>query len=344
MLRRIFVISTLVSAVYGQLNSSGDPIRIGPGVTPPKPIHRPEPTYSPEARSAGVQGTVLFELVVDERGLPTDIRLLSPLGYGLDERAQETIAKWRFQPGLKNGNPVKILANIEVNFRLVGVNFDAEIEKRRTQYNRALGLVKGDSKQKESAIKTFQELAEKKFPPAMYVYGELLAEGKEMPSDLEKSRALIERAAQAKFGPAMFAMATRSLEGKNESRDPKETKDMIRTAAILGSAQAQYFMGSAYEHGNPDLGFRQDEDSARQFYRLCAAAGQMLCQYRLGELLLNRTNAQERDILQAVAWLELSADQGEPEAKSLWDRSRASLTSEQTKRVATLKQQLVHRN
>lgn len=332
----------VISAAFGQSSTSGDILRIGPGVTAPKPIRRPEPTYSPEARSAGIQGSVLLELVVDEQGLPRDIRVVSPLGFGLDERAQDAVTKWRFEPGFKNGSPVKILANIEVNFRLLGINFDAELEKRRTQYNRALSLVKGDSKQKESAVKTFQEVAAKKFPPAMYVYGELLAEGKDVPSDPEKSRALIEGAAQAKFGPAMFVIATRSLEGTNASKDSKEIKDMIRTAAILGSAQAQYFMGSAYEHGNPDLGFRQDEDSARQFYRLCAASGQMLCQYRLGDLLLKRSNAQERDVLQGVAWLELSADQGEPEAKSLLGRQ--NLTSEQTKRVTTLKQQLVHRN
>jgi TPR repeat protein len=70
----------------------------------------------------------------------------------------------------------------------------------------------------------------------------------------------------------------------------------------------------------------------------------MLCQFRLGELLLKRPNAQERDILQALAWLELSAEQGDLEAKSLADRTRPGLTGEQMKRITTLAQQLVHRN
>jgi len=312
-----------MSVAFGQQGSSEGAIRIGPGVTPPKPVRRPEPTYSPEARSAGVQGTVLLEVVIDQQGLPTDIRILSPLGYGLDERAQEAINKWRFQPALKNGSPVKILANIEVNFRLIGANFDAELEKRRTQFNRAVNLLKGDSKQAESAVKIFQELAEKKFPAAMYAYAQFLAEGKGIPADPAKSRDLIERAAQAKYGPAMFALAITYIEG---------------------SAPAQYFMGSAYQYGNPTLSFRQDEESARQFYRLCASAGQMACQFRLGDLLLNRPNAQERDVVQGMAWLELSAGQGDAEAKTLADRVRPSLTEEQMKRITTLAQQLVHRN
>jgi len=119
---------------------------------------------------------------------------------------------------------------------------------------------------------------------------------------------------------------------------------MIRSAAILGSVQAQYFMGSAYEHGNPDFGFPQNQDSARQFYRLCAASGVMQCQFRLGDLLLNGSKAEERDIPQAIAWLELSADQGEPQARMLADRSRASLTPAQLKQVEAFKKQLVHQN
>jgi len=344
MLRFIFALSALISVVYGQADSSGGPVRIGPGVTVPKVIRRPEPTYSPEARSAGIQGSVLFEIVVDEQGLPTNIHVISPLGYGLDERAQEAIAKWRFKPGLKNGNPIKILANVEVNFRFQGAYFDAEAEKRRTEYNHSLSLIKGDSKQKESAVKILQDLTQKKFPPAMYAYGQLLADGKNIPADPKQSDDLIRRAAQAKYGPAMFKLASVSLEEKGNSKTLKDGLEMMRDAAHLGSTQAQYFLGFANEHGNADLAIRQDEEAARQYYRFCAAAGDILCQYRLGDLLLNQPNERERDVPEAIAWLELSADQGEPQAKMLAERSRASLTQEQVKQVDSLKKQMVHRN
>lgn len=340
--RYIFAIVALISVLYGQADSPGDPVP-GPRLTAPKPIRRSEPTYSAEALKAGVQGDVFLALVIDERGLPTEIRVLRPLGFGLDERAIENIKGWRFEPGLKDGKPVKVPANIEVNFRLLGGNY-AAAEERRTEYNRALGLLNGDSQEKESALKILQEMAQKKFPPAMYAHGQLLADGKDVPPDPKKSRDLISRAAQDKYGPATFVLASASLEEKDNSKALKEGQEMMRDAAHLGSTQAQYFLGFAYEHGNPDLGIRQDDDAARQYYRFCAAAGHILCQYRLGDLLLNQPSAQERDIPQAIAWLELSADQGEPQAKSLADRSRAGLTAEQAKQVATLKQQLVRRN
>lgn len=213
---------------------------------------------------------MLLELVVDERGSPTDIRVVSPLGYGLDERAQEAITKWRFQPGLKNGSPVKISANIEVNFRLLGATFNAELEERRTQYNRAIGLLKGDAKEKEWAVKIFQELTPKKFPAAMFAYGQLLAAGKDVPPDPKESRNLIYRAAQAKYGPAMFTVASESLEEKGNSKPLKEGQDMMREAAHFGSTQAQYFLGFANEHGNPDL-----RHSARR--GRCASILSILC-------------------------------------------------------------------
>ena len=97
----------------------GGAYRIGGGVSAPVPIFRPEPEYSEEARKAKWQGGVLLSLVVDENGVPQDIKVIRPLGLGLDQKAIEAVQKWRFKPGLKDGKPVPVSANIEVNFRLL---------------------------------------------------------------------------------------------------------------------------------------------------------------------------------------------------------------------------------
>ncbi len=97
----------------------GGAYRIGGGVSPPSVLTKVEPEYSEEARKAKWQGTVVLQLVVDEHGMPKDMRVTRSLGLGLDAKAMEAVAKWRFKPGLKDGKPVPVIATIEVNFRLL---------------------------------------------------------------------------------------------------------------------------------------------------------------------------------------------------------------------------------
>ena len=97
----------------------GGAFRIGGGVSAPVPIYRPEPEYSEEARKAKWQGAVLLAIVVDENGVPQEVKVVRSLGLGLDQKAIEAVQKWRFKPGLKDGKAVPVFANIEVNFRLL---------------------------------------------------------------------------------------------------------------------------------------------------------------------------------------------------------------------------------
>jgi len=97
----------------------GGAYRIGGGVSPPTVVFKVEPEYSEEARKAKFQGTVVLFVVVDEKGNPKDLRVIRPLGLGLDQKAIEAVEKWRFNPGKKDGKPVPVQATIEVNFRLL---------------------------------------------------------------------------------------------------------------------------------------------------------------------------------------------------------------------------------
>jgi periplasmic protein TonB len=88
------------------------------GVSEPRVIYRPEPEYSDEARKLRVQGTVTIAAIIDTQGRPQGLRVIQPLGVGLDEKAVEAVRKWRFQPAMKDARPVAVLVNIEVSFRL----------------------------------------------------------------------------------------------------------------------------------------------------------------------------------------------------------------------------------
>ncbi|MGJ5817893.1 energy transducer TonB [Paludibaculum fermentans] len=98
----------------------GSIARVGMGgVSAPVPIFRVEPEYSEEARKAKFQGAVRLAIIVDEAGRTAAVRVIGPLGMGLDEKAVEAVRRWRFKPGLKNGRPIPVEAQILVTFQLL---------------------------------------------------------------------------------------------------------------------------------------------------------------------------------------------------------------------------------
>jgi TonB family protein len=98
--------------------NGGGPFRVGGGVSPPTIVTRVEPQYSEEARKARYQGTVILEAIVRRDGTVDILRVVRSLGFGLDENAIQALKQWRFRPGMRNGVPVDVALNIEVNFNL----------------------------------------------------------------------------------------------------------------------------------------------------------------------------------------------------------------------------------
>lgn len=93
--------------------------RSGGDVTPPQVIYKVEPEFSEEARKAKFQGIVVLAIEVDATGKARGFRIVQPLGLGLDEKAVEAVAKWRFRPGMRNGKPIVTNATVEVTFHLL---------------------------------------------------------------------------------------------------------------------------------------------------------------------------------------------------------------------------------
>ena len=98
--------------------TGGGVFQVGGGVSAPRAVFTPEPEYSEQARRAKHEGTVVLWLVVGSDGRPRDLRVLRSLGLGLDEKAMDAVRQWRFEPARKNGTPVAVRVNVEVDFKL----------------------------------------------------------------------------------------------------------------------------------------------------------------------------------------------------------------------------------
>jgi protein TonB len=92
-------------------------IRQGGHVVAAKAIYQPAPDYPPLARMARIQGTVRLQAVISTDGRVQNLQFLSghPLLIGA---ALEAVSRWRYQPTLLNGEPVEVLTEIDVTFKL----------------------------------------------------------------------------------------------------------------------------------------------------------------------------------------------------------------------------------
>lgn len=85
--------------------------------TAPRVISQPDPKYSKEAASHHIEGVSRLGVVIGTTGTASNIAILEPLGMGLDEQAVLAIERWKFQPGMKDGQPVRVPIDIEIAFK-----------------------------------------------------------------------------------------------------------------------------------------------------------------------------------------------------------------------------------
>jgi TonB family protein len=90
----------------------------------PRLIEKVEPEYTQEALEANLTGTVVLDVEVGTNGRAQVVQVKKGLGLGLDEKAAEAVQQWKFEPAIRDGQPVAVKAVVEVNFRPLGLPAD----------------------------------------------------------------------------------------------------------------------------------------------------------------------------------------------------------------------------
>jgi TonB family protein len=84
----------------------------------PTILYREKAQYTQEAKDNKVEGTVVLSVVFGADGQIGDIKVIKGLPYGLTQKAIEAASKIRFEPAMKDGQPVSVRGNLEYSFRL----------------------------------------------------------------------------------------------------------------------------------------------------------------------------------------------------------------------------------
>lgn len=99
-------------------------LRLSPNDPDPNPFVAPrliesvEPEYTEEARTAGVHGMVVLELIIERDGRVSGGKVLKPLPYGLSQKAIDAVRHWRYKPAENElGKPVRSSQSVAVHFR-----------------------------------------------------------------------------------------------------------------------------------------------------------------------------------------------------------------------------------
>jgi protein TonB len=84
----------------------------------PEPVSQVPPAYPAELRKAKIEGVVTLVFILGEDGRVSDPRVENSSRTEFEKPALEAIRKWRFRPGMKDGQAVRSYVRIPMRFRV----------------------------------------------------------------------------------------------------------------------------------------------------------------------------------------------------------------------------------
>src|SRR5215467_11018869 len=88
----------------------------GTEAIPAIPLVFPDPTFYPWELQKGIQGDVVVEVTIDEKGNVTETRLLESLEQGIDQKVVAAVRVWRFRPATVDGIAVSSRQDVHFHF------------------------------------------------------------------------------------------------------------------------------------------------------------------------------------------------------------------------------------
>lgn len=95
--------------------------------------YRVWPEYPEDARAAKIEGTVELSAMVEPDGSVQDVQVTRSVYPSIDQSAVAAVQKWRYEPYLKDGQPVSRRISVEVVFNLRDWEKQQEKQRMETQ-------------------------------------------------------------------------------------------------------------------------------------------------------------------------------------------------------------------
>jgi TonB family protein len=109
--------TTVVFKLNGAKKEGAEPAAGTKDQVQPKLLTKVNPVYPEAARKAGIQGVVLVEAKIDEKGDVVAVKVVKSIPE-LDQAAIDAVKQWKYEPVLIEGKPVGVVFTVTIKFAL----------------------------------------------------------------------------------------------------------------------------------------------------------------------------------------------------------------------------------
>jgi protein TonB len=89
----------------------------------PVPVRKVDPKYPPALAQAKVEGEVVLYAIIRRDGSVDSIAVIRGLDPDLDQNAMQALARWKFHPAERHGQPIELEAVVHIPFKAVAPRF-----------------------------------------------------------------------------------------------------------------------------------------------------------------------------------------------------------------------------
>jgi len=94
------------------------PANTGGQIEMPKLLKMVPPAYPPDAKAAGLEGSVVLQLVITLEGAPVSMKVISSPSGDMSQAAMDAVKNWKWVPAKLNGEAVEVVSDVTINFTL----------------------------------------------------------------------------------------------------------------------------------------------------------------------------------------------------------------------------------
>jgi len=77
---------------------------------------QPSPVFPADLKMRRITGEVMLQFIVNPSGNVQDVKVVSSTNKGFEQSAIEAVQKWKFKPGIKNGEAVYASMQLPISY------------------------------------------------------------------------------------------------------------------------------------------------------------------------------------------------------------------------------------